>query len=297
MTRDYTKYTVEGLGENLNKRKLVFTLVKDWVEKNNPSFEELQQAFPDEVQGSKGFIRKESEVKDPKRFNMREPISIKNGMHIVVSNQWGDNVTDFIKCAENLGYVISKSEGDKIEKSTENSYIKITENKYDNKTLSYVYIKTFNNENSGEDYKICNSIVAQTNGKYTLSFHLDNDGDGVIDMYKFCDIKTNVRGSNGSPWDFEEFTDEEGEWIDKYESFEDFGYDSSEIAETLESMRSEFIEKYLNEASQENWLDNAAVPFSKKDILKEEIKHDGVDYFTGNLVFELGDINIIPLEE
>jgi hypothetical protein len=294
MARDFTKYTVEGLGENLNKRQLVFTIVKDWVEKNNPSFEELQKAFPDDVQGSKGFIRKESEVKDPKRFNMREPISIKNGMHIVVSNQWGDNVTDFIKCTENLGYVISKSEGDKIEKSTENSYIKITVN---NKTLSYVYIKTFNNENSGEDYKICNSIVAQTNGKYTLSFHLDNDGDGVIDMYKFCDIKTNVRGSNGSPWDFEEFTDEEGEWIEKYESFEDFGYDSSEIAETLESMRSEFIEKYLNEASQENWLDNAAVPFNKKDILKEEIKHDGVDYFTGNLVFELGDINIIPLEE
>jgi hypothetical protein len=297
MARDFTKYTVEGLGENLNKRQLVFTIVKDWVEKNNPSFEELQKAFPDDVQGSKGFIRKESEVKDPKRFNMREPISIKNGMHIVVSNQWGDNVTDFIKCTENLGYVISKSEGDKIEKSTENSYIKITVNKYDNKTLSYVYIKTFNNENSGEDYKICNSIVAQTNGEYTLSFHLDNDGDGVIDMYKFCDIKTNVRGSNGSPWDFEEFTDEEGEWIEKYESFEDFGYDSSEIAETLESMRSEFIEKYLNEASQENWLDNAAVPFNKKDILKEEIKHDGVDYFTGNLVFELGDINIIPLEE
>ena len=140
----------------------------------------------------------------------------------------------------------------------------------------------------------CNSIVAQTNWKYTLSFHLDNDGDGVIDTYRFCDIKTNVRGSNGSPWDFEEFTDEEGEWIEKYESFEDFGYDSNEIAETLESMRSEFIEKYLNEASQENWLDNAAVSFNKKDILKEEIKHDGVDYFTGNLVFEEGDKNILP---
>ena len=59
-------------------------------------------------------------------------------------------------------------------------------------------------------------------------------------------------------------------------------------------MRSEFIEKYLNEASQENWLDNAAVPFNKKDILKEEIKHDGVDYFTGNLVFEEGDKSILP---
>ena len=29
MARDYTKYNVEGLGENLNKRKLVFTIVKD----------------------------------------------------------------------------------------------------------------------------------------------------------------------------------------------------------------------------------------------------------------------------
>jgi hypothetical protein len=161
---------------------------------------------------------------------------------------------------------------------------------------SYVYIKTFNNQNSGEDYKICNSIVAQTNGKYTLSFHLDNDGDGVIDTYCFCDIKTNVRGSNGSPWDFEEFTDEEGEWIDKYESFEDFGYDSNEISETLYNMRLEFVKKYLNEASEENMLYEAAVPFEKRDILKEEIKNDGVDYFTGNLVFEEGDKSILPEE-
>ena len=107
MARDYTKYTVEGLGENLNKRKLVFTLVKDWIEKNNPSFEELQQAFPDEVQGSKGFIRKESDVKTPKHFNMREPLKIKNGAHVVVSNQWGDNISNFKTQAEKLGYEIS----------------------------------------------------------------------------------------------------------------------------------------------------------------------------------------------
>ncbi len=67
MARDYTKYTVEGLGENLNKRQLVFTIVKDYVEKNNPSFEDLQKAFPDEVHGGNpdkfGLIRKEAEVK------------------------------------------------------------------------------------------------------------------------------------------------------------------------------------------------------------------------------------------
>lgn len=108
MARDYTKYTVEGLGENLNKRKLVFTIVKDYVEKNNPSFEDLQKAFSDEMQGSKGFIRKESEVKDPKRFNMREPLKIKNGAYVVVSNQWGlTNIQKFIKLSKSFGYVVS----------------------------------------------------------------------------------------------------------------------------------------------------------------------------------------------
>ena len=31
MTRDYTKYKVKGLGENLNKRQLVFEIVKDYI--------------------------------------------------------------------------------------------------------------------------------------------------------------------------------------------------------------------------------------------------------------------------
>ena len=36
MSRDYTKYTVEGLGENLNKRQLVLEIVKDWQAKTTP---------------------------------------------------------------------------------------------------------------------------------------------------------------------------------------------------------------------------------------------------------------------
>jgi hypothetical protein len=84
MARDYTKYNVEGLGDNFNKRKLVYEVIKDWTSKNKSSFEELQKVFPDEIQGTKGLIMKESEVKDPKRFNMKEPLSINNGMHVVV---------------------------------------------------------------------------------------------------------------------------------------------------------------------------------------------------------------------
>ena len=37
MARDYTKYTVKGVGEKLNKRQLVFEIVKNWAAKKNPS--------------------------------------------------------------------------------------------------------------------------------------------------------------------------------------------------------------------------------------------------------------------
>ena len=125
MARDYTKYNVEGLGENLNKRKLVFTIVKDYVEKNNPTFEDLQKAFPDEVQGSKGFIRKEAEVKTPKHFNMREPLKIKNGAHVVVSNQWGGNIENFIEVSTDLGFNITKTAK---QSSTVNSILEYLKN-------------------------------------------------------------------------------------------------------------------------------------------------------------------------
>ena len=109
MARDYTKYNVSGLGENLNKRQLVFEIVKDYVEKKKPSFDELTNIFKDEIQGSKGFILKESEVNDAKRFNMQEPLSIKSGTKVVVSNQWGSkNIDAFLSLANDLGYNIEK---------------------------------------------------------------------------------------------------------------------------------------------------------------------------------------------
>jgi hypothetical protein len=109
LARDYTKYTIEGLGENMNKRQLVFAIVKNWAAKNNPSLEEIQAAFPTETQGSKGFIVKESEVKDAKRFNMEEPLSIKSGTKVVVSNQWGSkNIEPFLELVKRLRYDVKK---------------------------------------------------------------------------------------------------------------------------------------------------------------------------------------------
>jgi hypothetical protein len=92
----------------MNKRQLVFTIVKDWASKNKPSLEDIQTTFPDDIQGSKGFVVKASEVKDAKRFNMREPLSIKNGTKVVVSNQWGtENVNRFVPVAKKLGYAVT----------------------------------------------------------------------------------------------------------------------------------------------------------------------------------------------
>ena len=46
MAKDYTKYSVEALGDNLNKRQLVYSIVKDYIEKHNPSFESLLSILP-----------------------------------------------------------------------------------------------------------------------------------------------------------------------------------------------------------------------------------------------------------
>ena len=285
MARDYTKYNVSGLGENLNKRQLVFQIVKDFVEKNKPSYDELTAVFKDEIQGSKGFIRKAAKVEDPKRFNTKMPLKIKFGVEVVVSNQWGSkNIDAFLSLATKLKYNISEEVKEEEKSAIEETKVSSL-NDESNGVKSYVYIKVYD-DNTGNDLKLTQSTIVQTNGEYILSFDLDSDGDGVIDQYRFYDIKTKVSGSNGSPWDFEEFTDEDDEWTD-HESFEDFGYDSNEISEKLYNMRLEFTKKYLNEASQENILYEAAVPFEKRDMLKEDVN-------AGILVFEEGDKSIVP---
>ena len=285
MARDYTKYNVSGLGENLNKRQLVFEIVKDFVEKNKPSYDELTAVFKDEIQGSKGFIRKAAKVEDPKRFNTKMPLKIKFGVEVVVSNQWGSkNIDAFLSLATKLKYNISEDNKAEEESTIEETIVGSSSDESSG-VKSYVYIKVYD-DNTENDLKLTQSTIVQTNGEYTLSFDLDSDGDGVIDQYRFYDIKTKVSGSNGSPWDFEEFTDEDDEWTD-HESFEDFGYDSNEISEKLYNMRLEFTKKYLNEASQENILYEAAVPFEKRNMLKEDVN-------AGTLVFEEGDKSIVP---
>ena len=130
MARDYTKYTVKGIGENLNKRQLVFEIVKDYVEKKKPSFDELTAIFKDEIQGSKGFIRKAAKVEDPKRFNTKIPLKIKFGVEVVVSNQWGSkNIDAFLSLAKKLKYKVSLEQSEGVEKDNSIEKVEIEKSK------------------------------------------------------------------------------------------------------------------------------------------------------------------------
>ena len=284
------EYQINGIDGAFEEGKLALAVLQDYCSKNECTFNELKEIFPDEVQGDKDYIKQKIggntgvfdtlvEAKDREDyFALLDPITIKDAT-IVVSTCWGErNLPLFIEKAEAIEYTIS------LAASKESSLA----------TKHYTYIKTFNNENSDQGFPIVSSCVVQTNGKYTLVFNLSHDGDGVMDQYYFYDIQTKVGGSNGSPWDFMEFTDVNDEYTE-HQSLEDFGYDSSKISETLYNMRLEFIKTYLNETS-DFVPSNAAIPSDKRDILKKEVKHDGVDYFTGNLVFEEGDEDIIPLD-
>ena len=297
MARDYTKYKVKGLGENLNKRQLVFEIVKDYVEKIKPSYDELTAVFKDEIQGSKGFIRKAAKVEDPKRFNTKMPLKIKYGVEVVVSNQWGsENILKFIELVESLGYTVEKN----IKKTSSNAggfseslpdTAGMSNSNGKNKGINYyTFIRVYKDANADGDYTLESSAVCKTNGEYVLYFGLSNDGDGVIDGWHFYDIKNNVFGGASSPYGFDEFTDADEEWIEEYDSFEDFGYDTNEIGNELDKMRIEFVEKYLNEKSKENLLYEAAVPVSKTSQFEE----NNNPFYGETLVFEIGDKKILP---
>lgn len=108
MAKDYTKYAIEGVAENLGKSKLAYAIIENYVSKNSVDFAMLNAAFPDECQGGvHGVSRKKEDVTDLKRYYMDKPITLIDDSIIVVSNQWGiDNIPGLINRANALGYVI-----------------------------------------------------------------------------------------------------------------------------------------------------------------------------------------------
>ena len=108
MARDYTKYLVNNNSKPLSKRALALEIVKSYNTDKKPTFDKIKEIFPDEVQGSKGFIREKSEEYDSKRFHEAALISSDNVQYLV-SNQWGSkNISGLLKKGADLGIEIKE---------------------------------------------------------------------------------------------------------------------------------------------------------------------------------------------
>ena len=116
--RDFSTYQLDG--EQYGKAKLVLAVIKKYVKEEKPlNFKELQDAFPDKLQGAKGVVRLYGNVSDKdkgiggqKRYfvDANDVVKLDSGEEVVVCTQWGvGNIDNFIKHVENtVGYDIDK---------------------------------------------------------------------------------------------------------------------------------------------------------------------------------------------
>lgn len=104
------------------KRRFVLELIKDYVENNpNVKFEELERQFPAELHTkSLGVIRTLSSVNERiiaqpdlrKRYFLKENevITLSDGTKVVVNNQWGTYFPKFLKKADLLYHITSRTD-------------------------------------------------------------------------------------------------------------------------------------------------------------------------------------------
>jgi len=110
MDRDKTKYMFNG--KVYPKNRLVLAIIKEYVEKHNPSYQELSSVFDKSLQGSLGVVDLYSnaiKISDAgKRFFLKdEDIINLQDAQAVVCTQWGIfNIVKFIKQATALGFNI-----------------------------------------------------------------------------------------------------------------------------------------------------------------------------------------------
>jgi len=111
MAKDYTKYTINN-GKPLSKRAFVLELIKEYLKNNKPTYNNLKSTFPDTLQGSKGFLVREGEIFDIKRFH-KEILVSSDGVNFVVSNQWGSkNFPGLIQKGTEIGFKVNKFDPD-----------------------------------------------------------------------------------------------------------------------------------------------------------------------------------------
>lgn len=128
---DTTRFSIDGINY-LSKRNFVLAVVKRYVSEHEfADYDELEKVFPSKIiSKTRGVIRPLNTVKEwmktqpdlQKRYCMKpnEIIRLKNGMDIVVHNQWGANTfPSFLSIAQRLYNVTSNKPYNDLESKEE----------------------------------------------------------------------------------------------------------------------------------------------------------------------------------
>lgn len=109
--RDKTKYMFEG--KVYPKNRLVLAIIKNYVELQKPTYNQLNEVFDKSLQGSLKVVEtfeNACAISDgSKRYFMKQEdiIVLKDNTKVVVCTQWGIfNIVRFVKLANTLGYNI-----------------------------------------------------------------------------------------------------------------------------------------------------------------------------------------------
>ena len=119
--KDYTKYTLDGVGE-YGKGRLVLEVIRKYVAKNSSiTYDELCRKFPKQLRGRKnektfwGCMNLRNDAMTlyaetgKKRHFLEddEIIRLSDGAEVAVSSQWGaGNIDLFIDAARKMGFAI-----------------------------------------------------------------------------------------------------------------------------------------------------------------------------------------------
>lgn len=119
MPKDNSKYLFNG--KEYPKGRLVLAVVKNFININQPTLDQLREAFPKPLQGSIGVFcteqeylaRKENSNDQKERFFTKQDEKLcVDGQNILVCTEWGvGNIESLIKQARNLGLVIDAVSG------------------------------------------------------------------------------------------------------------------------------------------------------------------------------------------
>ena len=110
-TKDKTKFTLDG--QKYGKGRFALNVIKAYVEKNNPTLDQLKAEFPDNLAMEKyqtlGLIKEISEIKHKDRYFIKDVITTSDNKKVVMCSQFGiSNIMPMFRKAKKLGFNVQK---------------------------------------------------------------------------------------------------------------------------------------------------------------------------------------------